>query len=1105
MSTRDEILEGDGFEYGLVLAIEGWDKLITNRADLSAMLDAWSDTPWSEAISGLSVEGHSKQSIQPWDFGLDVSTLTFRVQDEDDALGIAAWKRPGQRTELTEELDSADDDVIHVQGDKGLGSLGVAFVGGERVEVSPWSTTELNIEKRGTLAPLRARGTEYVMPRSHRMPDDERKVGKRPKVTSEIGSFIGARVGLWLHKIDGGVWADKSDAELIFAGTVGAIDDSGDAVSLRCDDLRRRMDEVVLFQDQYRAQLQEGIDLQEFDYFEVSESDLEDMDNQQFVVVGEDIAEGRYSLLELIVELNAALANLHDSGDIDGQHTLNLRQTNEGQRVQWFVSFDDLGSREAHLGCNREDVLEFLGYQDRAIKSGSGVRDFYYLMCPFHRFSEYRNIGDAPPKRNIAFRKLPGGERDRYLIRVENESGQWYDFRDWLPHPLDREAPAVGDFGLARLGSRIVLARRTPLGNFFVDVPKTEGPIAQSGSDDESFEQSIDDEGRIEFVQIAILAGAPSELIPRLLASIDGEGVNHSIYDELPFGAGIPWEVLDGGIGEDIVQDLRSIESDTEQGSMVVVLEEPTELGDILLPESQLRYMFMVWRKGRYAYVSPPDPNAWEAKWTLDDTNKAKPIDDGGKDPTDVQYTDEYLSNVIEIEYNRDLISGDYVGQPIAIINEASRAEYGERRMKISARNSYAQFSEGDDDVDELAAGLAARMAPIYGRPLWVATRSINGRLALAAPGDIVAMTDRTARNPVTGERGMTSRAGTILSHWFDWAQNHGEVRVLFSEEDRTFPVAPSADLVSYDEETDTIQISENNYAFRFLFVFHDDIDDFNVGDRIDVIEKNAIDPLIWTNREITDRDEQARELALGAPLNGFDESKSYRIVATHYADASPAHRVRAYQASKHSGLIDQQEEPNTFGHYEMLGFAPATAEDPPELIPDRYHGDGAPLSSGLLMTLSRNVNNLIQHSTALNTPLIFPENFHAQGISEWAFTFAWEIYVGAGKLPAGARRMISVSPSFRSEGGGTMRVRLYSSRWPPRGELYAEGEPAEQIYGPSRFVEFSTTADAWHSPEPKDLEALYREDSGITYLTVLISGDGMMQGLDRLRLKGLE
>ena len=1108
MTTRQEILEGEGFEYGYVLAIHGYDKLITNRADVSAMLEAWSDTPWKEAISGLIVEGQPVQSIQPWDFGLDVSTMTFRVMDEDDELGRAIWKRPGHKTELISELTSDDETSFTVQDRGPLGSNGVAHVGGERIEVSSGaSLNSLLIEKRGTLAPLRAGGTDYVMPRAHKMPDVERRVGERPAVTDEPGAFIGRDVGLWIHKIEGGKWADKDHAVPYFAGTIGEVGDDGEAVVLRCDDLRKRIDETVLFENQYRAKIAEGVRLTDGMKFTLRESTFgpgfsESVDWS----VGEDIEPGRYTISELIVELNSLISAAVSAGDLEGDHALNLRNTDEGLRVQWSVEYSGDNEDAAamlFLGCTHESVLEFMGMSAPRVGSDFGI-DNYYVWSWSSGDRSRRFILPHPPMRNLAFRSMASGERDRYVIELENEEGEWLDLTDWLPHPLDREMP-FGNAGIAQVGSRLVVARKIgPTLQLYV--PKTEGPLAQSGSGPQDFEQSIEDEGDVEVKQVLMIEGAPSDLIPKLLASIDGNDVNSVFHDKFPWGAAIPWEVLSTpSPTDDIRHDLRAIEADTAQGSMNITLEEPTELGDILFPEMALRYMFLVWKDGRYRFISPPEPNAFEADWVLDESNKGRPAEDRGRDPTEAQWTDEHLTNIIKIKHNRDLVSGEYT-EEIDIINEASKAEYGARQREIKARNSYHNFTRSADDVEELAAGLAARMAPVYGRPLWVASRSINGKLALAAPGDIVSMTDQVVRNRVTGERGAVSRAGVIIRHSFDWGENNGEIRILFGDEERVFPVAPSADLVAYDDENDVITVSEDEYTFQILGSA-EDIDDFNVADVVDVIEKNALDPLKWQGREIVSKNAATRELGLDAPLNGFDAGKSYRVVPTHFDGASPAHRLRAYQANKENGLIDEQALPNEWVHYELAGWPDAESRPAEVLSPD-YYGDGAPLSSALLMTAARSANNLVNHLTAFNMPLLTNRTLDFEGHAGWRFVDAWEIFVGSGKLPAGTTRRMRVSPRFRVsivDPSDTARVRVYSSGHPVRGAWTTDHPAEDQLYGAYRHVEFSTGSTDWQSPEPQEIPVVYREGTGTTFLVIFVSGTLEFGGLEICQLGAIE
>ena len=136
-----------------------------------------------------------------------------------------------------------------------------------------------------------------------------------------------------------------------------------------------------------------------------------------------------------------------------------------------------------------------------------------------------------------------------------------------------------------------------------------------------------------------------------------------------------------------------------------------------------------------------------------------------------------------------------------------SMYEHGSRDpVSISLRNTYGGITTSSASIDRLTDQLAAQLR-MFSQPL----RMLRRTIALPyyegmAPGDVVSITDSFARDPATGARGLTAKAGLVVSVEVDWGgsevdsgsirQALGQVDVLVFPRDRIFAYAPAAEFV---------------------------------------------------------------------------------------------------------------------------------------------------------------------------------------------------------------------------------------------------------------------------------------------------------------------
>ena len=139
-TTLTAFKDSDGFQYCFVIAIEGYSYLLTNwhtTSDLFVSGTGWHGTGWTQALSGLSMEGVVfKQSISPWKNDMKGEEVSFSVVDDDgtDRFGIDVFKRgAGNETQLYSTLDN-NDTTIQVQSSVNFASSGAVYIGTERID-----------------------------------------------------------------------------------------------------------------------------------------------------------------------------------------------------------------------------------------------------------------------------------------------------------------------------------------------------------------------------------------------------------------------------------------------------------------------------------------------------------------------------------------------------------------------------------------------------------------------------------------------------------------------------------------------------------------------------------------------------------------------------------------------------------------------------------------------------------------------------------------------------------------------------------------------------------------------------------------------------------
>ncbi len=794
MATTREAVAAGGGEFGWSLVIEGFAYIITNRSDLDALVDAYAGTARDQALAGLRFDGDFVQEIRPFDHEPNIPTFVFDVFPigDDDTFGIAVWKsKPDFIARLTSAFEPTEDaaGVVEVEHSPAA-TEGTVYIGGRAYEYDGTTGTSLTIPRgsAGVLAPFGTdQGDGETMPWHHPVsPAKDLQIAANPKVTdtTRTGAWIGRQIGLYLHRIKGGVWDVLSEAERVFAGVIKEVRQStSGSTQIEVDDIRCKLRETVLLQRQFRGKVREGLFLAAGQFFRMQDITPDRKTSTKLNIVASgatwnaatpvyELNEGYYTLAELYGHLNRWAADEYDNSRIGARWSFRLTAEGDGStktQIKVPVGSTSAGG-EARFFSREVGPLQFMGFGESIRDKGASGKYIKDAENPTGAAGSFDvtllMTSENTPLRVLAVQRLLRGTTEPALDLQDTE-GRWVQLPRWLPEPL-RTWAAGGDYGCLVIGEKtaFVFARRVSDEQFSAiirDDPISAALRLQSWVDlgwSGRPSLTVDEQGDLEVRQLVLLAGPFSELVPRLVASVRGNFDNHRTYDEFPFGAGIPWALL----GRKFLRSLYQLEESLETDTMMVVLDRPTKLLDVLSCELALRYAWWIFRDGGLQMVSPPTPNASTARHELTDDNKGAPPGDGDDQRTACRVTQEFLSNVLKVEFDRDL-GGDYHGD-VSVENGTSINDMGgeERAKTLKARNSYADITDSGTAVQSLAAGIAARMLPVFSNPLKVYRRTLlASEWFNIAPGDTVLLIDRFLRDPTTGRMGTFSRPGVVL------------------------------------------------------------------------------------------------------------------------------------------------------------------------------------------------------------------------------------------------------------------------------------------------------------------------------------------------------
>jgi hypothetical protein len=1134
MATTATAIQSVGrVRVGFVLAIEGYEYLLCDTLDTGRVVAAWGGTGWSQALPGLKVRGTVRQTITPWPTTIDVPTLTFEIQaDEADTFGIAVWKsRPSFKTRLSAPYAAAADGsgIIDVIGTLGLpaggGADAVIHVGSRRIPYSATTATTITVDpaQTGTHHPFSANtGLHYSQAVS--VPSQQNwDAAVMPVAQSVPQSWIGKRVALYLHRIVGEVWDIRAQAQLEFAGQIVTIDDDpkNGATILGCEDLRGQIRDCVLLERQWVGHVRPGIKLQTGDTFHASEDTPSGLfeSGPLTVVAGgatgnDEINAGYFELEDFIAALNRWIAN----AGMGGAWTFGIDSVEGAPRFAVTVDFAAAETHGFAFFASSRHPLEFLGFFGEGQILRGGFLDNWKVSAG----------GDVAivvlAAKNPAFLTKPfqtyrhASTQGELSIDLESSDGQWISHTQFLPAPFDAAVEPGEDRSFVRVGDRLffaTLGSATRLDGVGASV-SFGGYAAGDGPDILQGKTIEDGDEQLDVFQVVVLASSFATLVTSLLASTDGRGVNHTDFDIFSKGMGcpgIPWSLL----GDDWLDSVKGLDQVNAEESLMVVLDKPRKLIDLLLPELVLRFAWFVFKNGGYRLTSPPTPNPIAADHVLDETNKAAPADQTDQLIAMTAVTKEHLCNVIKVEYNRTP-AGEF-RDTLIVRDETSISTYGETQAcSITAPNSYSDAAATGVAVEALAASLVARVVPAFGRPLKTVRRSIAPTLYHMAPGDTVSLSDDLVRDPDSGRRPLISRACICMgvSHSFghEGGELFGEVELLFTDEDRTFPLAPAVDVdTSFSGTVDGITFTlgyaataaggpalktlAHTYSLSAGSIDPTDVSRLSNGDLVHIYE---IDPPNTASIVAWDR-QLAASVAVDAADNyvrltadlaspAYNTTKEYRIVPQKFSQVAAQQKLVAYLAGPDE-FVEDLIQHNNYAEDQVWRFARTTPDAIPYRLPaDEADDEGRPLHAGLVYDHIANINGLVSYVAASHAPAVhITTHFITSSLNDVRTLAVFPFAVGLTPHSA-ARRYLIVQPILSvNNAAATANLRVTSSKFPPRG-----ANDAPPVFtGPKKqhtFTRTGSTAEA--AVAGANILVVPGNLVGITWITIEIWTSGV-------------
>lgn len=1080
MGTSLDTLNAGSITYKYVVAIEGYSKLLTTAA-AAAAVTAWAGTDWAAALEGLFVELDNQGSAHPWEPFQGGGTCTLRIApDAADTFGIDTHRKlAGAETYLAATVDR-NDTTIAVKDTTAFAASGEAFIGTECFAYSAKAATTFTVSTRGKYAAFTtSSGARWAG--HHRQGTAANRVSLDPIVSAQPRVWIGKWVAVYLHRDIGGVLDVKAQAQLVYAGKIDEIrDDASGLVVVQLKHVMDTLGEAMLGRDQWTANIIEGIYLRDGQLFGMIDfagdpASPRTANNLTCVASGaagsNQFNEGYYSLDQLCDVINKWFEGERAAARIYGVYSIaSPVASNVGLRTKIYFKIvngdpSTTVSWQIKMPSLVAALFGFTLENPQQLQTASTTID-----APPNRNSNTSWLyqSPAPPLRGVLSHLETSNNLLDARVGLFGEVGTFLGQFDLLPRA---NRPPFGDLGLdwgvfsfndtnymvaAKVGNEL----RYMMPAFGFTLPgDPSGASPWSGQPSTVMTVSFDQPSTIVVKQVAALDTTFSTLLKFFFYGSGTANFNHASLDTLSYGLGlgIPGSLLGSGFDAS-VDALPGADA-----NILVLIDRPTRMSDIVSSDLILRWAFPRWKQGTLSFA------AWSLETSttpllLTEATKATPLGTKSNERTVTTLSNEWLRDIVTLLYNRDALSKeDYLSS--LTFEDASHVDDsgGEGRpLTIKARNTYGQYINTGQGIEQIAPKFLAQFT-LFSRPVRKQTLSIGPALyEQVAPGDVVSVSDTFARDPTTGARGIAIVSALVVrarSNRGGAQPNNprglpaqGEVDVMYSPDGTRPGIYSYAALVDETVSGGGFSAGYNSGTLTLRCKTHGhsessearDASRFVNGDKILIIERDPAipsSPLSWS-RTVTGapvNDDIVLNSALAAPA--FAATKRYRIIYDTYSVQQTSQRTLAAQADT-DGLIENLASP--FQYTEARSSAAFTAYDPTipaELVANACYGDGKPLDCGHEFALLHLGLLLYDYRTAHCAPVVLDEATAGAGTwSGYQLVAFWPVHLGYDPQFA-FDRQISVAPMFRSTTGGSASVRVTVVREPPEDGPIPPGE----------------------------------------------------------------
>lgn len=1078
MGTTRTMLEAGSSQYVLVCAIEGYKYLLHSHSSSAAVLTAWSGTDWSSALGGLSVDLKLQQSMNPAEPFGDMGSCTLWVQKlgTDDTFGIDTHRRSGgNETYLSASLDRNDTTVTVLSASAFAGS-GEIHIGTECIAYTGTTSSTFTTCTRGKYSPFQCDvsgtgGSRFG--RDHTVRTDSNSVNLQPIVSSIPRTWKGRFVGIWAHRVVGGVLDTKAEAELIYAGTIGDIRDDRNT-SCTVVDVRSIMEWVgqrVIGDGMFEGKVSDGILLTAgmvFGFHEVGDAGGTHYDNSAdllSVVDGvpgaNEISSGLYTGQEICDALNTWIVAENNASNIDGAYTFKFADsTSDGYRtvIQYALALDPGGYFRVELP---RVVAKFFGWSR---VDGTSTANHVRLDVTEMGVGLTYSDPDTEPLRVYA--SLNGSSKAKIVIDAGN--GTLIDQYNYLPTSI-RPATTSLDGVSYSWGLFIVGDSQPMLGAFdTADPTYLIGLQPWEGGTKERVGTTI--RTRYPTIEVSLSETQPRvrqiyalelDFLSAVLLFMLSTGTTgyNSIFDQLPrqLSVGVPSELLGSGFMDEIPNS-----SDTS----VFVIEKATRLSDIVKSDIVFRWGFLAWQMGALRFRAWRAPTATDSVLDLDDTSKAEAAGTISPQVTASAQTDENMRSIVKIEFDRSFAElGEEKYKSSVMFHDRVAVEDQGGAVQVHTyklANTFEEFTGTGASVESLLPQYLAKM-PLLSRPAWIVERSIDpAHFWQTSIGDIVTFSDPHARDPSTGQRGIVNRPALVVALTFQPGGTlpgsgkstvlpmGGSVKLFFTDIDTDragalYAPAGNVDYTAhvvdspgnfvhgYRSSDLTLRLEANAYSNSADGI--PDASRFGPGDEILILERDPVNPASPTSwiRTVDDQDGDDITLTSAISSPAWDGSKRYVVLYADYADVQSTQLASVFQGDDATGLVDGTGQPYLYNS----GSADTGVDDnddvAPELPANRIYGDGAGRCVYGDTQAIRLVDSFIDYNAQQRDSFLWPVAVgNASPVGDYKMMAYFPVFLNFELLSNSVFRYITVAPIAASTDGTSTKVRIRVRRTRP-------------------------------------------------------------------------